>query len=50
MVKAKSFPPVVALNRKFGKSEVFERNGNVNGAYGVNATFAMDEIVTRKHW
>jgi hypothetical protein len=50
MVKAKSLPPVVALNQKLGKSEPFERNGDQPGKNGVDATVVTDEIVTRKHW
>lgn len=50
MVKAKSLPPVVALNQKFGKTEVFERNGDVSGTPGLDAATATDDIVTRKHW
>jgi hypothetical protein len=50
MIKAKSLPPVVALNQKLGKSEPFERNGDSLGSYGVDATVVTDEIVTRKHW
>jgi hypothetical protein len=49
MIKAKSLPPVVALNQKLGKAEPFERNGEVPGSSG-DATVATDEIVTRKHW
>jgi hypothetical protein len=50
--KAKTLPPVVALNQKLGKSEPFERNGDVlGGRNGVDATVVIaDEIVTRKHW
>ena len=51
MNKAKSLPPVVALNQKLGKSEPFERNGDqLVGRNGVDATVVTDEIVTRKHW
>lgn len=50
MIKAKSLPPVVALNQKLGKSEPFERNGDLPGKYGVEGTVVTDEIVTRKHW
>jgi rabenosyn-5 len=50
MIKAKSLPPVVALNQKLGKSEPFERNGDQPGKYGADATVVADEIVTRKHW
>ena len=51
MNKAKSLPPVVALNQKLGKSEPFERNGDqLIGKNDVDATVVMDEIVTRKHW
>jgi rabenosyn-5 len=50
MIKAKSLPPVVALNQKFGKSEPFERNGDLPGKHGIEATVVSDEIVTRKHW
>jgi rabenosyn-5 len=51
MNKAKSLPPVVALNQKLGKSEPFERNGDqFVGRNGVDATVVSDEIVTRKHW
>lgn len=49
MIKAKSLPPVVALN-KLGKSEPFERNGDTQGSYGLDATIATDDIVTKKHW
>jgi rabenosyn-5 len=49
MIKAKSLPPVVALNQKLGKSEPFERNGEQLGT-GIDATVVTDEIVTRKHW
>ena len=49
MNKAKSLPPVVALNQKLGKSEPFERNGD-QLAGSVDATVVTDEIVTRKHW
>lgn len=51
MNKAKTLPPVVALNSRLGKSEPFERNGEaVVGRAGVDATVVTDEIVTRKHW
>jgi hypothetical protein len=60
MIKAKSLPPVVALNQKLGKSEPFERNGELSGtgAVGMESAAAAatatatvtDEIVTRKHW
>ena len=51
MNKAKSLPPVVALNQKLGKSEPFERNGDqFVGRNGVDATVVTDEVVTRKHW
>jgi len=55
MIKAKSLPPVVALNQKLGKSEPFERNGEIPGAGTVGvatdtAPTITDEIVTRKHW
>ena len=53
MIKAKSLPPVVALNQKLGKSEPFERNGELPGTQSVGvetATVVTDEIVTRKHW
>jgi rabenosyn-5 len=50
MIKAKSLPPVVALNQKLGKSEPFERNGDQQVGSGVEATVVTDEIVTRKHW
>jgi rabenosyn-5 len=51
MNKAKSLPPVVALNQKLGKSEPFERNGDqLVGGSGLDATVVTDEIVTRKHW
>jgi len=51
MNKAKTLPPVVALNSRLGKSEPFERNGEVMvGRAGVDATVVTDEIVTRKHW
>jgi len=53
MIKAKSLPPVVALNQKLGKSEPFERNGELPGTQAVGvetATVVTDEIVTRKHW
>jgi rabenosyn-5 len=50
MIKAKSLPPVIALNQKLGKAEPFERNGDVLGAHGVDATVVTDDIVTRKHW
>jgi rabenosyn-5 len=50
MMKAKSLPPVIALNQKFGKSEPFERNGDQQGAMGMDATIVTDEIVTKKHW
>ena len=51
MNKAKSLPPVVALNQKLGKSEPFERNGDqFVGRNGADATVVADEIVTRKHW
>jgi rabenosyn-5 len=57
MLKAKSLPPVVALNQKLGKSEPFERNGELplpgggkTGAAPSEAPTVSDEIVTRKHW
>ena len=50
MIKAKSLPPVVALNQRLGKSEPFERNGDQPSNYGGEATIIADEIVTRKHW
>lgn len=50
MMKAKALPPVVAISQKFGKSEPFERNGDQQGAPGLDATTATDEIVSRKHW
>ena len=59
MIKAKQLPPVVALNQKLGKSEPFERNGEMvlTGNGGKNGGLAndtgstiSDEIVTRKHW
>jgi rabenosyn-5 len=50
MIKAKTLPPVVALNQKLGKSEPFERNGDVQGSYGLDATVATDDVVTKKHW
>jgi rabenosyn-5 len=55
MIKAKSLPPVVALNQKLGKSEPFERNGDIPGSAALGAAadttpVVTDEIVTRKHW
>jgi rabenosyn-5 len=50
MMKAKKLPPVLALNQRFSKNEPFERNGDVPGVYGLDATVVTDEIVTRKHW
>jgi len=58
MIKAKQLPPVVALNQKLGKSEPFERNGEVplaggggkSGGVTETGPTVSDEIVTRKHW
>jgi rabenosyn-5 len=56
MIKAKSLPPVVALNQKLGKAEPFERNGELPVAVPgkpagvVEVATVSDEIVTKKHW